>query len=77
MTLALYATDADSRVYDWHTVDWPRVNRYVRRLQARIVKAVITLPQSGRLDGCEQPRGLPMLKSGRFFKFCSSVHDKK
>ena len=33
--------------------------------------SVITLPQSGRLDGCEQPRGLPMLKSGRFFKFCS------
>jgi RNA-directed DNA polymerase len=24
----------------WHAVNWPRVNRYVRRLQVRIVKAV-------------------------------------
>ena len=40
MTLALYATDADSRVTNWHGVNWPHVNRYVRRLQARIVKAV-------------------------------------
>ncbi len=40
MTLVLYATDADSRVTDWHAVDWQRVNRYVRRLQIRIVKAV-------------------------------------
>ena len=39
MTLAL-ATDADSRVTDWHGVDWRRVLRYVRRLQVRIVKAV-------------------------------------
>lgn len=39
MTLAL-AIDADSRVTEWHGVDWHRVNRYVRRLQARIVKAV-------------------------------------
>ena len=40
MTLAIFATDADTRVIDWHAVDWRRVNRYVRRLQARIVKAV-------------------------------------
>ena len=41
MTLALVlATDADSRVTKWHDVDWRRVMRYVRRLQARIVKAV-------------------------------------
>ena len=40
VTLVLYATDADSRVTDWHAVDWQRVNRYVRRLQVRIVKAV-------------------------------------
>ncbi len=40
VTLVLYATDADSRVTDWHAVDWQRVNRYVRRLQIRIVKAV-------------------------------------
>jgi RNA-directed DNA polymerase len=41
VTLALtLATDADSRVTKWHGVDWRRANRYVRRLQARIVKAV-------------------------------------
>jgi RNA-directed DNA polymerase len=39
VTLAL-ATDADSRVTDWHGVDWRRAIRYVRRLQVRIVKAV-------------------------------------
>lgn len=40
MTLAISATDADSRVTEWHGVDWHRVNRNVRRLQTRIVKAV-------------------------------------
>ena len=40
MTLALIATDADSRVTTWHAIDWPCANRYVRRLQTRIVKAV-------------------------------------
>ena len=40
MTLALTATDADSRGAAWHGVDWRRVERNVRRLQARIVKAV-------------------------------------
>ena len=40
MTLALTATDADSRVTEWHGVDWRRAERYVCRLQARIVKAV-------------------------------------
>jgi RNA-directed DNA polymerase len=40
VTLALPATDADSHVIHWHAVNWQRVNRYVRRLQARIVKAV-------------------------------------
>jgi RNA-directed DNA polymerase len=39
VTLAL-ATDADSRVTNWHDVDWRRAIRYVRRLQVRIVKAV-------------------------------------
>ncbi len=40
MTLAYFATDADSRLTDWHLVDGSKVNRYVRRLQTRIVKAV-------------------------------------
>ena len=40
MTLALLATDADSRITDWHAVDWAQANRYVRRLQICIVKAV-------------------------------------
>jgi len=40
VTLALLATDADSRITDWHVVDWAQANRYVRRLQIRIVKVV-------------------------------------
>lgn len=30
---------AVSRVTDWHSTDWRKVNQNVRRLQARIVKA--------------------------------------
>jgi hypothetical protein len=30
---------AISRVTDWHSTDWQKVNQNVRRLQARIVKA--------------------------------------
>ena len=30
---------AISRVADWHSVEWRKVNQNVRRLQARIVKA--------------------------------------
>ena len=30
----------------WHAIDWPKVHRIVRRLQARIVKAV----QDGRWE---------------------------
>ncbi len=30
---------AISRVTDWHSVEWRKVNQNVRRLQARIVKA--------------------------------------
>ncbi|MEE9354807.1 MAG: VWA domain-containing protein [Methylococcaceae bacterium] len=33
-----------------------------------ITNEVITLPQSGRLDGCEQPQGLPMLRFGGLLK---------
>jgi RNA-directed DNA polymerase len=40
VTLAVMATDADSRLADWHAADWQRVHRSVRRLQTRIVKAV-------------------------------------
>src|SRR3954466_10746096 len=31
---------APDRVPDWHSIDWKKVYRTVRRLQARIVKAV-------------------------------------
>jgi RNA-directed DNA polymerase len=31
---------APDRVIDWHSIDWKHVYRTVRRLQARIVKAV-------------------------------------
>lgn len=40
MTLAYFATDANPHLMHWHWVDWPKVNRFVRRLQTRIVKAV-------------------------------------
>jgi len=41
VTLVINNTmDADSRVIDWHGFNWTRANRYVRKLQARIVKAV-------------------------------------
>lgn len=40
MTFMCNITDADSRNIHWHNVDWRRVNRAVRRLQTRIVKAV-------------------------------------
>ncbi len=35
---------------------------------SEIMRRVITLPQSGRLDGCEQPQGLPMLRFGGLLK---------
>jgi len=37
---------------DWNTVDWKKVNRTVRRLQARIVKAIketVLSPPSGAI----------------------------
>jgi len=40
----MLAGAAPSRVPDWHSIDWKKVYRTVRRLQARIVKAV----QAGR-----------------------------
>jgi len=41
VTLVINNTmDADSRVIDWHGFNWTQANRYVRKLQTRIVKAV-------------------------------------
>lgn len=37
---ATFAGAASDRVLDWHAIPWPKVYRTVRRLQARIVKAV-------------------------------------
>ena len=39
MTAAIPAGAASHREADWHQIDWERVHRNVRRLQARIVKA--------------------------------------
>jgi N-terminal domain of reverse transcriptase len=40
MTIATTAVGAASHITDdWHATDWQKVNRNVRRLQARIVKA--------------------------------------
>jgi RNA-directed DNA polymerase len=42
------------RAVDWNSIDWERVNRNVRRLQARIVKAI----EEGRCDrGREMGQG--------------------
>jgi RNA-directed DNA polymerase len=37
---AMFAGAAPERAPDWHSIDWRKVWRTVRRLQARIVKAV-------------------------------------
>src|SRR2546423_11228152 len=44
MTAELTAGAASHGTGDWHAIDWQQVNRNVRRLQARIVKAT----QQGR-----------------------------
>ena len=47
--------------------DKPLLNLIRKWLKAGILETdgqVITLPQSGRLDGCEQPQGLPVLRFG-------------
>jgi len=38
--VATLAGAVPDHVVDWHAIDWPKVYRTVRRLQARIVKAV-------------------------------------
>ena len=39
MTAVLTAGAASHEVMHWHAIDWRKVHRNVRRLQARIVKA--------------------------------------
>src|SRR5262245_18553059 len=39
MTAETTAGAASHATVDWHAIDWQQVNRNVRRLQARIVKA--------------------------------------
>jgi RNA-directed DNA polymerase len=38
--VATLAGAAPDTAVDWHSIDWKKVQRTVRRLQARIVKAV-------------------------------------
>ena len=40
MTVDLFAGASSNKVSDWEAVDWPKVRRYVRRLQLRIAKAI-------------------------------------
>jgi RNA-directed DNA polymerase len=40
MTADATAGAVSHATVDWHAIDWPTVHRNVRRLQARIVKAV-------------------------------------
>ncbi len=44
MTAGLLAGAVSHADVDWHSLDWPALHQNVRRLQARIVKAV----QAGR-----------------------------
>jgi RNA-directed DNA polymerase len=44
MTAEQQAGAASRNTVDWQAIDWPKVRRNVRRLQARIVKAT----QAGR-----------------------------
>ncbi len=39
---------------DWHSIDWRKVWRTVRRLQARIVKAVTEKRPRPARDACER-----------------------
>ena len=51
MTVAQPAGAVSHGEVDWHTLDWEQAHRTVRRLQARIVKAVqhfeLSRPSSG------------------------------
>jgi hypothetical protein len=38
---------------------YKRLYQGVIGVQSVFIESVMTLPQSGRLDGCEQPQGLP------------------
>ena len=41
----------------WNSINWKKVNRNVRRLQARIVKAIVKpRPTTGRLSGLSRVR---------------------
>jgi len=42
----------------WHSINWAKVNRTVRRLQVRIVKAIqIVASFTGRLNGLSRKPG--------------------
>jgi RNA-directed DNA polymerase len=40
MTVDLFAGASSDRTSDWQAIDWPRIEREVRRLQLRIAKAI-------------------------------------
>jgi len=40
MTVDLFAGASSNKVSDWQAVNWPKVQRDVRRLQLRIAKAI-------------------------------------
>ena len=44
----MLAGAAPDRTPDWHSINWRKVWRTVRRLQARIVKAVAKRPRPAR-----------------------------
>ena len=62
---AMLAGAAPERTPDWHSINWRKVLRTIRRLQARIVKAVAKRPRPAR-GVCE---GLSWMKGNFHVQF--------
>ena len=47
-TIAMTIDAVSRSEIDWHAINWPKIYRTVRRLQARIVKALVVKPGLAR-----------------------------
>src|SRR4029434_7338256 len=63
---AMVAGAASHDTMDWHAIDWRRVHQTVRRLQARIVKAIHVYTAS-----CHKgvSKGLSRISGNRYVRF--------
>jgi hypothetical protein len=59
---ARIARAASHDLLEWHAIDWRRVHQNVRRLQARIVKAIQVTPLVGRVYRPRSHGGLERLE---------------